>query len=93
LDTELILAAAEETGVVITAEEHSVLGGLGGAVAELLSEERPTRLARVGIRDTFARTARNPEVLMDAFGLGVADLVRVVKRMVGLGIAKSEIKA
>ena len=81
LDTELILQAAEETGALVTAEEHSIIGGLGGAVAELLSECRPTHLVRVGVADTFARTAPDPEVLMDAYGLGVDDIVRAAKRV------------
>jgi transketolase len=79
LDTHLILKAAEETGALVTAEEHSVIGGLGGAVSELLSECLPTHLVRVGIADTFARTAPDPESLMDAYGLGIDDIVSAVK--------------
>lgn len=79
LDEALVLQAAEETGAIVTAEEHSILGGLGGVVAETLSEGRPTPLARVGIADTFARTAPDPESLMDAFGLGVSDIVKAAK--------------
>lgn len=74
LDKDLILKAAEETGAIITAEENTIIGGLGGAVAELLSEERPTPLKRIGIRDTFALTAPDPDMLMDAFGMSVADV-------------------
>jgi transketolase len=81
LDTDLVLQAAEETGALVTAEEHSIIGGLGGAVSELLSECRPTYLARVGVADTFARTAPDPEVLMDAYGLGVEDIVRAAKQV------------
>ena len=81
LDTELVLQAAEETGAVVTAEEHSIIGGLGGAVAELLSKHRPTHLVRVGVADTFTRTAPDPDALMDAYGLGVDDIVRAAKRV------------
>lgn len=81
LDTEAIVQAAEETGAIVTAEEHSILGGLGSAVAETLSELCPTPLARVGIRDQFARTALDVDSLMDASGLRVEDVVNGVKRV------------
>jgi transketolase len=80
LDADLVRQAAEETGAIVTAEEHSVIGGLGGAVAEVLSGERPTLLQRVGVGDTFARTALDPESLMDAYGLAVRDIVTAAKR-------------
>jgi transketolase len=80
LDVDLIRQAAEETGAVVTAEEHSVIGGLGGAVAEALCGGRPAPLERVGIADTFACTALDPESLMDACGLAVEDIVAAVKR-------------
>jgi transketolase len=63
LDVDAILAAADRTGLVVTAEEHSILGGLGGAVAEVLSEHRPTHLARVGVRDVYAESAPNDDLL------------------------------
>lgn len=75
LDVDLVCQAAAETGAIVTAEEHSTIGGLGGAVAEALSEHCPTPLVRVGIADTFTRTAFTPELLMDAFGLAVDDVV------------------
>jgi transketolase len=80
LDVDLICQAAAETEAVVTCEEHSILGGLGGAVAETLSEHIPTPLVRVGIRDTFARTAPDPETLMDAFGLAVADIITACEK-------------
>jgi transketolase len=82
LDVDLIRQAAEETGAVVTAEEHSVIGGLGGAVAEALCGGRPVPLERVGVADTFACTALDPESLMDACGLAVEDIVAAVKRAV-----------
>ncbi len=75
LDVDLICQAAAETGAIVTAEEHSIVGGLGGAVAEVLSEHCPTPQVRVGVADTFALTALDLESLMDAFGLGVDDVV------------------
>jgi transketolase len=81
IDAELILEAAEETRAVVTAEEHSIIGGLGGAVAEVLSSGRPAPLERVGIADTFARTAFDPETLMDAYGLSVSDIIGAARRV------------
>lgn len=83
LDTELVLRAARETGCVVTAEEHSAIGGLGGAVAEALSEEVPVPVVRVGIRDRFAETGPY-EALMGRYGLGVADIVAAAKKAVGM---------
>jgi len=80
LDVDLILQAAEETGAVVTAEEHSVIGGLGGAITEALCSGRPTPVERVGIVDTFACTALDPESLMDAYGLAVEDIVSAARR-------------
>jgi len=82
LDTGALAQAAEETGAIATAEEHTVIGGLGGAVAEALGECCPAPLERVGIRDTFARTGPDPETLMDAFGLGVEDVVAAARRAI-----------
>jgi transketolase len=82
LDVDAILQASEETHGIVTAEEHSIIGGLGSAVTEVLSECRPTRVLRVGIHDQFTRTALDPETLMDAFGLGVSDIVNAARRIV-----------
>jgi transketolase len=76
LDETLILAAARETGAIVTAEEHSVVGGLGGAIAELLGEHAPIPLQKVGIQDFFARTTRNADAALDAFGMSVDDIIR-----------------
>lgn len=81
IDKELILKAAEETGAFVTAEEHSVIGGLGGAVAEVLSGNRPTPLEVVGVADVFARTGPDPDSLMDAYGLAVEDIVAAARRV------------
>jgi len=81
MDIDLICQAAAETQAVITAEEHSVVGGLGSAVAEVLSERQLTRIHRIGIPDTFARTGPDPETLMDAFGLAVEDIVTAAEKL------------
>ena len=78
LDVEAICQAAGETHAIVTAEEHSILCGLGSAVAESLSENCPTPMVRVGIKDQFVRTSLNPDSLMDAFGMGVEDVVKGV---------------
>lgn len=83
LDKDLILEAAGSTGAIVTAEEHSIIGGLGGAVAELLAASRPTPVKFVGIADCFTRTSHDPETLMDAFGLAVKDIIRAAKEVVG----------
>ena len=67
-DSELLLKAARETGAVVTAEEHSVIGGLGGAAAEALGKECPVPLERVGTEDTFGRSG-DAEGLLTAYGL------------------------
>ena len=80
IDVEGIVAAAERTGLVVTAEDHNILGGLGGAVAEVLGEHRPTLMKRVGIKDTFAETAGNTE-LLTKYGLMPADIVSAAKEL------------
>ena len=80
LDVELLQQAAEETGAIVTAEEHSIIGGLAGAVAEALSGSHPAPIERVGVADTFTCTALDPESLMDACGLAVADVVSAARR-------------
>ena len=80
LDEELIIAAAGDTGAVVTAEEHSIVGGLGGAVAELLSERCPVPLVRVGIRDRFGLSGKAEE-LLKYFGLMPEHLVEAAKEV------------
>jgi transketolase len=70
IDADTIIAAARETGAVVTAEEHSIVGGLGGAVAELLASACPVPVERVGILDTFATTGPY-EALLEHRGLTV----------------------
>jgi transketolase len=81
LDRDLLLQAAAETGALVTAEEHSVIGGLGSAVSETLSEAYPVPVERVGIHDKFCPTGRDLDVLMDACGLSVAEIVAAAQRV------------
>jgi transketolase len=80
LDQDIILAAAMETGAIVTCEEHSVIGGLGGAVAEFLGEQHPVPMKRVGIRDRFG-TSGKAEELMKYFGLLPEDLVEAAREV------------
>lgn len=80
LDVDGIVAAAERTGRVVTVEEHTVIGGLGGAVAETLGEHRPTPMRRIGFEDIYTESAPN-DVLLDLYGLSaerVAERVRSI---------------
>lgn len=82
IDEAAIVAAAEQTGVVISVEEHTIYGGLGGAVAEVLGERRPTRLFRIGLRDVYPESGPN-EALLEIYGLSagrVADQVEAYLR-------------
>ena len=79
IDKDAIVKAARETGVVITAEEHSTIGGLGSAVCEVLSENQPTPVIRVGIKDTFGESGK-PAELLKAYGLTGDDIVKAVKK-------------
>lgn len=74
LDRETILAAAAETGRIVTAEEHHLTGGLGGAVAELLSQELPTRMRMIGMPDEFACIGPTPKV-REKYGMSAAGIV------------------
>jgi transketolase len=81
IDQEIILKAARETGAIVTAEEHSIVGGLGGAVAELLVEEHPVPVKRVGVNDRFG-TSGKAEELLKYFGLTSEDLVEAAREIV-----------
>lgn len=78
LDEALVLKAAKETGCIVTTEEHSVIGGLGGAVAEFLSENCPTPLVRHGVNDEFGRSGTAAAVL-EAYGLTTEGLCTKIR--------------
>jgi transketolase len=67
-DEQAVVEAAARTGAVVTAEDHTIIGGLGGAVAEVLGERHPTPMRRVGLRDTFGESGPN-EALLEKYGL------------------------
>lgn len=78
LDEETVLASARKTGCVVTAEEHSVIGGLGSAVAELLAENAPMPMVRVGMKDVFGTSGEMAE-LMAEFELDAAAIAKAAK--------------
>jgi len=81
LDEQLVVEAAQETGAIATVEEHSILGGLGGAVAEVISRSAPVPLERIGIEDRFAESGQ-PNELLEKYGLSVEHIVSVVKQLI-----------
>ena len=81
IDEELILAAAKETGKVVTVEEHSVIGGLGSAVCDVLSEKLPTRVMKIGINDTYGESGPAKE-LIKKYGLDSEIIAARVKDFV-----------
>ena len=83
LDGALLEKAARETGAIVTAEEHSVIGGLGGAVAEYVSEHCPVPVVRHGVQDQFGRSGKAQEVL-DAYGLNAAGVAEAVRKALSL---------
>ena len=83
LDTEIIIEAAKETGAVVTAEEHSVIGGLGSAVSECLAEEYPVPVVKLGVYDRFGHSG--PAVkLLDEFGLRAVNIVEKAKKAISM---------
>ncbi|MDD6042879.1 MAG: transketolase family protein [Eubacteriaceae bacterium] len=78
LDEDAIVKASEETGKIVTAEEHSVIGGLGSAVAEVLCKKAPAKMAMVGQKDTFGESGK-PDQLKEKYGMTAADIVEAVK--------------
>ena len=83
LDEDLVVAEAQKTGAIVTCEEHSIIGGLGGAVAECLSAKCPTPVLRVGVEDVFGRSGPAKE-LVSYFGLDAAAIAAKAKAAVAL---------
>lgn len=81
IDTELIIKAAKETKKIVTAEEHSIIGGLGSAVLESISEECPVPVIRIGVKDTFGESGK-PNELLEKYGLTEKEIVEAVKKLV-----------
>ncbi len=83
LDEELVIKAAKETGAIVTAEEHNVLGGLGEAVCGVVAENCPVPVLRVGVEDSFGRSGKVPP-LMEMYGLTPENIAAKVKKAISL---------
>ena len=81
IDADAVIKAASETGALVTAENHNVIGGLGSAVAEVLAEQRPTPLERVGVKDHFGQVGKAP-YLMGVFGITAADIAKAARKAI-----------
>lgn len=81
IDKEAIAKAAQETGAIVTCEEHSIIGGLGSAVAEVIVETTPVPLERVGVMDNFGESGK-PDALLVKYHLTSADIVQAAKRVI-----------
>ena len=81
LDAEAVITAAKRCGAIVTAEEHSIIGGLGGAVAEVLAESAPVPLVRVGIRDAFG-TSGDSERLLKHYGISADNIAASVREVI-----------
>lgn len=81
IDTEEVIKAAKETGAIVTAEEHNIIGGLGSAVAEVIVENHPVPMARVGVKDVFGESG-TPNDLLEKYELTSKALVQEVKKLV-----------
>jgi transketolase len=81
LDIETIVEVSKQAGAVVTAEEHSILGGLGGAVAEVLVENCPVPMERVGLKDTFGESGA-PTALLEKYGLTSDAIVKAVQKVI-----------
>ena len=83
LDTELLTKCAQETGAIVTAEEHSIIGGFGAAVCEALCETYPIPVVRVGVNDSYGRSGKVPE-LLEIYGLTAQNIADSAKRAIAM---------
>lgn len=81
IDKDIIIKAARETGAIVTAEEHNVIGGLGGAVSEVIASGELVPVEMVGVKDVFGHSA-SPQVLLERYGLTPQDIVLAAKRAI-----------
>lgn len=84
LDMPLLRKCAKETGAIVTAEEHSIIGGLGSAVAEAIAGEIPVPVKRVGVADKFTESSKDLDPLLDKYGMAVEDIVGAAQGAVKL---------
>ncbi len=83
IDRDIIVKAAKETGAIVTAEEHNIIGGLGSAVAEVLCETVPVPMLRVGTEDMFGKSGK-PNILLEMYGLDAKTIVEKAKTAIAL---------
>ena len=83
IDRDIIAKAARETGAIVTAEEHNIIGGLGSAVAEVVTEECPVPVVRVGVKDEFGHSGKVPP-LLEMYGLTPEKVAEAVKKAISL---------
>ncbi len=83
IDRDIIVKAAKETGAIVTAEEHNIIGGLGSAVAEVLCETVPVPLLRIGTKDVFGRSGK-PDVLMAMYEMTAEDIAKKAKEAIAM---------
>lgn len=83
LDKKTILKSAKKTGALVTVEEHQIIGGLGSAVAEMITENYPVPVKRIGVRDRFGQSG-NPDELIRAFGMSAGSIAKAVKEALKL---------
>jgi len=81
IDREIIAKAAKETGAIVTCEEHNIIGGLGSAVAEVVAEECPVPMERIGVRDQFGKSGVPAQLLKD-YGLTAEDIVKAAEKVI-----------
>lgn len=81
IDKDIIIAAARETGAIVTAEEHNIIGGLGSAVAEVIVEAQPVPMERVGVKDTFGESGNSDDLLVK-YGLTSQSIVEACKKAI-----------
>ena len=81
IDKELIIDSARKTGAIVTAEEHSIIGGLGSAVSEVVTEECPVIVKKIGVNDVFGQSG-TPSELISAYGLTADNIIKKVKEAI-----------
>ncbi len=89
LDVDAICSLAARTGAIVTAEDHTIIGGLGGAVAEVLAEHQPTRMRRVGIQDTYGESGPN-DAILEKYGLTPAHVAAAARELLDV-VASSKV--
>ena len=83
IDKDILVKAAKETGAIVTVEEHNVIGGLGSAVAEVLTEEVPVPVLKVGVQDVFGESGL-PNQLLEKYGLTASNVIEKAKKAISL---------